>query len=72
MMWRLNLLAFVCCMALDNQYMLYYIWYVSFPSLLVTPRHSPSLPVSPAADRIRRPWLADLDLPLTTSATSTS
>lgn len=25
MMWRLNLLAFLCCMALDNEYMLYYI-----------------------------------------------
>lgn len=25
MMWRLNLLAFLCCSALDNQYMLYYI-----------------------------------------------
>ena len=28
MMWRLNLLAVICCMALNNQYMLYYIWYV--------------------------------------------
>jgi len=27
MMWRLNLLAIVCCVALNNQYMLYYIWY---------------------------------------------
>ncbi|KAG7674621.1 putative Protein REDUCED WALL ACETYLATION 4 [Nannochloris sp. 'desiccata'] len=25
MMWRLNFLAFLCCAALDNQYMLYYI-----------------------------------------------
>lgn len=25
MMWRLNLLAFLCCLALNNEYMLYYI-----------------------------------------------
>lgn len=25
MMWRLNFLAFLCCVALDNEYMLYYI-----------------------------------------------
>lgn len=59
MMWRLNLLAFVCCMALDNQYMLYYIWYVSSPSLHCRRSRQEA-------------WRADLNLPLTTPVTSTS
>lgn len=50
MMWRLNLLAFVCCMALDNQYMLYYIWYVSFSLSRRSPPGGPGLPLMTSDD----------------------